>query len=166
MLHYYFFKYWSRGIVGLMVSIVVGYFGIFSYSLIAAQRAQDKVAMESAQLSITPPQGEVKLVDQTYQKSLKVFEGIQDLKVKKQDTTKLETMYADSVKNLSNQNPKEAATQLQELESQIAKINSALAAPTPEPSGIVSGTPSISPAPSGSDKPATPSGELHATDAQ
>lgn len=131
-----------------MVSLVVGYIGLSSFSLFAAQQAQ----FESAQLSITPPVKQL-LFDNpdaidSYKKSVQLFGEIQKLKDHKQDTTKLETIYADSVKNLSNQNQKVAEEQMHTLETEIAKMNGTLSGtPSPEPS-LTGDTLTITPSPS------------------
>jgi hypothetical protein len=141
MLHYYFFKYWSRGLVGTMIGVVFLSLGLFTYTLTGHHQSANKTALEAAQSQQT----------QTYQKSATLFNQIQELKIKKQDTSKLEALYSSSVQNLSNQHPDVAATQLHQLETQIAKINENLAlTPTPVPSDAIasiSGTiaPSVEP---------------------
>lgn len=150
MLHYYFFKYWSRGLVGLMITLVVGYFGLFTFSLFAVINAEQQASSASAQLSVTPqlqqmlPSG---VSQNAYKKSVHLFSEIQKLKDKNQDTSHLESMYAESVKSLTNQKPEEAETTLNKIQSEIATINEALS-PTPSvvPSGVeLSGT--MTPAP-------------------
>ena len=165
MLHYYFLKYWSRGIVVLMVGIVIGYFGIFSYTLSAEQ------SMMEAQLSVTPAitqllKQDPSLSQTTYKKSISLYQEIQKLKEKKQDTAQLETLYADSVKNLSNQNDTVAVTQMNELETKIAKINEAiLLSPSPSTTALasVSGTitPSTAVASPDADQKSTSSADLN-----
>lgn len=135
-----------------MVSIVAMYFGIFTYSMTATQKAE---TLESAnkqlktQLSSTPAVNQ-----QAYTKSVAVFEKIRELKVeKKQDTAKLEELYAASVKNLSEQKGKEAEQQLKAIETEIEKIETSLViTPSPQPSGpapsvTASPSPSVAPSP-------------------
>lgn len=150
MLHYYFFKYWSRGLVGLMLFFVIGYFGLFTYALFAVNNSQQALS-ESAQLSVTPQLQQTLLnspqTQDTYKKSLQLFNEIQNLKENNQDTTKLESMYADSVKDLTNQHPTEAENKLQKIETEIATMTESLTAtPSPEPSGTMDTT--ITPSPS------------------
>jgi hypothetical protein len=143
MLHYYFYKYWSRGVVGIMIGVVVLSFGLFSYTLSARHTAGTKTALESGNNQQT----------QAYQKSATLFDQIQQLKIKKQDTSKLEALYSSSVKDLSSQHPEVAATKLNQLETQIAKINESLGlTPSPAPSeaiASISGTVTPSVVPSG-----------------
>jgi hypothetical protein len=128
MLHYYFLKYWSRILVGSMVSLVVIVFGLFSYSLNASQRERVQRGLESGNSAQS----------QAYLKSANLFTKIQELKVKKQDTSQLEALYSSSVQNLSNQHPEAAVSQLNQLETQIAKINENLVlTPSPLPTEII-----------------------------
>lgn len=142
MLHYYFYKYWSRVLVGTMVGVVVISFGLFTFSLTATHKTGIENA-ESANRETTQ--------NQAYQKSADLFGKIQDLKLRKQDTSRLEALYTKSVQNLSNQKQEAAVTQLNQLETQIAKINESLAlSPTPVPGGIIASvsgvlSPSVSP---------------------
>ncbi len=64
----------------------------------------------------------------TYADSITAFESIQDLKVKKQDTSKMELLYASIVKNLSDLKYASAESDLNNLNGQIKKINDDLAA--------------------------------------
>lgn len=159
MLHFYFFKYWSRGLVGLMIFFVVGYFGLFTFSLFAISNQQQQSMSESAMLSVTPQLQQTLLnspqTQNTYKKSVQLFGEIQKLKENNQDTTKLETLYADSVKDLTNQHTKDAENKLQTIETVIAGINLTLSVtPSLVPSGTEETT--ITPAPSG----AIPSGAV------
>jgi hypothetical protein len=143
MLHYYFYKYWSRGLIGVMVGAVVLSFGLFSFTLTAHHASGTQTALEAGNTQQT----------QAYQKSATLFGQIQDLKIKKQNTSQLEALYTSSVKNLSNQHPEVAKTQLNQLETQIAKINESLAlTPSPMPTDAIasiSGTVTPSVVPSG-----------------
>ena len=150
-----------------MVSIVAMYFGIFSYSLIATQKAENLESANQqlkAQLSSTPA-----LSQQTYKKSVSLFEKIQDLKVdKKQDTARLEEMYVASVKNLSSNNPVQAEQQLKVIETEITKIENKLTVtPSPQPSGtedlIATPSPTLSPSP---DQNATASAAVEQEDSE
>lgn len=138
MLHYYFFKYWSRIIVGTMVSLVVLIMGLFTYSLTASQKP-------AAEIMSSQGQQEKDQTQQTYKKSVDLYSKIQDLKVKKQDTTKLEELYSDSVKSLSNQNQEAAQDQLKQLELQIVLMNSFASSGSAVPSISISAAPSLTP---------------------
>ena len=96
---------------------------------------------ESAMLSVTPQLQQTLLnspqTQNTYKKSVQLFGEIQKLKENNQDTTKLETLYADSVKDLTNQHTKDAENKLQTIETVIAGINLTLSV---TPSLVPSGT--------------------------
>ena len=124
-----------------MVSLVVIVFGLFTYSLTAAQQTGTQSALES--------ENGLAQTQSTYKKSVTLFGKIQELKVKKQDTSKLETLYTASVQSLSSQNEKAAENQLNQLETQIVKINESLAlTPSPQPSGVIaSASGTVTPSP-------------------
>jgi hypothetical protein len=134
-----------------MITLVVGYFGLSTFSLFAVNSTEQQASSASAQLSVTPPLQQMLpsgVSQNTYKKSVHLFGEIQKLKDKNQDTSHLESMYTESVKRLTNQKPKEAETSLKKIESEIATINEALS-PTPSviPSGVeLSGT--VTPSPS------------------
>ncbi len=71
---------------------------------------------------------EVKHVNDSYKKSISLFERVQDLKVKKQKTEDLEILYAAAVKDLSALNYASGDAKLADLGGRIKKIDDELAA--------------------------------------
>ena len=119
-----------------MIGMVVLSLGLFTYTLTAHHKSDTQTALEAGTTEQT----------QAYQKSATLFGQIQDLKIKKQDTSKLEALYSSSVKSLTAQHPDVAATQLNQLETQIAKINETLAlTPSPMPTEIASISGTVTP---------------------
>ncbi len=64
----------------------------------------------------------------SYKTSIEVYEKIQDLKVKKQKTDAMELSYAAAVKQLSDLNFASGDAQLAQVNTEIKKVNDALAA--------------------------------------
>lgn len=147
MLHYYFVKYWSRIIVGTMVSIVVLVMGLFSYSLTASYKP-------TAQIQSSEGQKDLVQTQQAYKKSVDLYGKIQELKVNKKDTSKLEALYSESVKSLSNQDQEEAKSQLDQLELQIGIMNTLASTQSAQPLIDIS----LVPSPFPSEPAASPSG--------
>lgn len=71
---------------------------------------------------------DLKQTHDTYSDSIKAYEGILELQVKKQDVSKLTPLYASIVKNLSDLKYASAESDLKDLNGQIKKINDDLAA--------------------------------------
>ncbi len=70
---------------------------------------------------------DVKHINDSYKKSISLFERIQDLKVKKQKTDDLETLYAAIVNDLSELNYASGDAKLADLGNKIKKIDDDLA---------------------------------------
>jgi exopolysaccharide biosynthesis protein len=72
-------------------------------------------------------QADIAKIHGDYSGSIDVYQKILDLRGQKQDTSKLEVLYASVVKNLSDLNYATAESQLSDLSGQIKKINDDLA---------------------------------------
>lgn len=73
---------------------------------------------------------DIKKTHDTYTDSIKAYEGILELQVKKQDVSKLTPLYASIVKYLADLKYASAESNLKDLNGQIKKINDDLAAKT------------------------------------
>lgn len=141
---------------GLVFSVLLAVLGVYFYQLSAERRKvlvlgseKDTLAKNNTQLSSTlsstkkaydalKSQDQYKInqqlkidIDKThvgYSDSIAVYQGILDLRVAKQDTSKLEQLYASVVKNLSDLHYATAGSQLDDLRGQVKKISDDLAA--------------------------------------
>lgn len=73
---------------------------------------------------------EIKSINETYKNSIVLYEKLTDLKVQKQDTSKLEPIYAQIVKYLAEKNYASASASLTELAKQIEQATPKIATTT------------------------------------
>lgn len=89
-----------------------------------------------------------------YTKSIAAYEDILDLRVAKQDTSKLELVYAQLVRDLADLKYATAESSLNDLNGQIKKINDDLAAKAAAAAAAAAGAPA-GPAPANNTPPAS-----------
>ncbi len=92
-------------------------------------------------------QNEIKSINKTYSDSIGLYEKLTDLKAQKIDTSKLDPIYAQIVKYLSEKNYASASANLADLNKKIEEATSKIAAPAT--SVAVNATPSNTPPGSG-----------------
>ncbi len=85
-------------------------------------------------------QEEIKNINKNYKDSVSGYEKIQDLKAQKQDTSKLDAVYAQIVKFLADKNYASASATLADLNKAIDEQNAKLAAATAPQSGSTQAT--------------------------
>ncbi len=90
-------------------------------------KARDEFKINKAQ------EEEIKSINITYSNSISAFEKLTDLKAQKQDTSKLDSLYAQIVKFLSDKNYASASASLANLNTQIEQLAQKVAASTSTP---------------------------------
>lgn len=99
-----------------------------SVGLDTLQKSYDRLKSEDQFKVNQQLKTDISQTHEDYKSSIDLFEQIQDLKARKQDTAKFEQLYAAVVKNLSELHYASAETQLADLKSQIKKKTEELAA--------------------------------------
>ena len=131
---------------GLIAALVIS-LGTTAYFVNNSQQNQiqkkdleQKLASSSAQLTELKNQDqvkrnntleeEIKNINKTYLAAVSSFEKLMDLKAQKQDTSKLDPLYAKIVNFLANKNYASGSATLVDLNNQIQQITAKLAAST------------------------------------
>lgn len=128
-------------LAGATASIAYFAYNQYSYNqtLIASeQKFKNQLAQTSQELKTLQTEDqvvvnkklndEIKNINETYKNSIAAYEKLTDLKVQKQDTSKLEPIYATVVKYLAEKNYASASAALADLSKQIETATPKIAA--------------------------------------